>query len=168
MARDNAQFVPIFELNSNDGWDRLIFYGPSDVLEREKGWFLGKIVLQGRYWDRSDCLGGNIDTADLRDDFDVQLLQVAVLFEGLERLQGVLEDTAILGTQIDVLVPGECHEFSVLVATVEDETILADGKPVVRCIFRTLHLKGDMTFVSDQSCLRLAAVSLRAWLEGNV
>jgi hypothetical protein len=152
----------IVRLPSNDGWDFLSVESTESPSDAQDGHIAGTIAMSGRFWDRRIAAQHGFEKAELTDDFAVRLFQPLLMLDAITELERVFRSEAV-GSVVDLCGGADGLEASLLLLS-QDPGIISDGKPVLKSRFHTPRLTVELCFVTDQSCLRLAAEGIAAWL----
>jgi hypothetical protein len=148
--------MPSWQLSSNSGresvsWEIREF----PAVQRDHA-FVCDIRLAGQYF--GPTLGGD---ASKPPDYDLVLRGLAVGVAELERLATFLRTWLQLPLAEQAAHPlaleckvGGLFDQNVIMVLGERDDILSGGKPVAAFRYVTGRLKGELSFVTDQSCLR--------------
>lgn len=146
---------------SSSGRERVSFAGRA--LTSRLGTVAGSVTVTGTFWQRDRELSG----AALTRDFDVVLHQVLVEVEdlvGLHRqLVAWLQTFAEFECELGTAAPGDPRIH--LQLGKNDGLICTRDRPALTLTYRGMPaMEGKWAFLVDQSCVRLCAEEVQAFL----
>jgi hypothetical protein len=155
-----------WRLNSNSGRETVCWKVREGPRSNHANAFVCDIHLTGQYFGAT--LGG--DSSELRD-YSLVLKGLAIGVAELERLATFLHTWLQLPLaeqghhppSFDCKVGGLFDQSLIMSLGERDDTI-SGGKPVVTFRYLTGCLKGELSFVTDQSCLLELSEGIRAVL----
>lgn len=166
MVDDRTQLEKVFELPSTDGWNCIVLH-VQETKSIDRGQYcVGMLSLSGQFWDRALWLRSDSREFELTEEYEVRLPQVVVCLQGLLQLRAILEENRGGQQSASLIGPSEYQELTLSVLP-PDSSLAVKDKPVVTCVFRVARLQGEIRFVTDQSCIRIASESLQSWLHGR-
>ena len=148
--------MPSWQLNSTSGRESVCWEIREFPLPQRGNALVCDICLAGEYFGAA--LGG--DTSELRD-YSLVLRGLAVGMVELERLVAFLRSWLQLPLAEQAQHPlaleckvGGLFDQDVIMVLGERADVLSDGKPVATFRYVTGRLRGELSFVTDPSCLR--------------
>lgn len=144
-------------ISSSDGWNQIEFH-----LSNFSNEILATIVAKGKFWAKNQNY--NIDSAQLVDDFDVNLFQVIFSKDKLILLKKLLESWFSDPREISIEISAfNCPKVSIFIGE-SDEFICSKIKPVFVLNYQDSRVETKVKFIVDQSCLNLMFEDLKKWI----
>lgn len=158
-----------WQLNSNSGRESVRWDLSGERTSQNSKVLLCDVQLTGQYFGAT--LGG--DDPKLRD-YALVLRRLAIGVPELDRLSSFLRswlhlplaDQANHPPAFDANVGGLFDQSLIMSLGKRDDTISA-GKPVATFRYIAGRLRGELSFVTDQSCLRILSEGIDAVLEST-
>jgi hypothetical protein len=153
-----------WSLQSSSGRERVSFEGR--MLTSRLGTVAGSLTITGTFWQRDR----NLSSATLTQDFDVVLHQVLVQAEDLvglhRKLLAWLQTYAEFECELSTSAPGDPRVR--LQLGKNDGLICTRDRPALTLTYKGRPaMEGEWAFLVDQSCVRLCAEEMQAFLHEN-
>lgn len=149
---------------SHDGWNEIIFSLRRIFLGNQRKLTLSSIEIKGDNWDVEKRLAPS-PRYDLSRHVVVELKQILLSEEGLIALTNNLGAWLNNPFSFELnIAEGNENEVWVFVGP-RDDFISSLDRPVFSFKYISSRMKGEWSFVTDQSCLNILLKGLSAYLE---
>jgi hypothetical protein len=144
----------LWQLASNDGWNKIegVIYDLKKCADGSELCF-ANIVIKGKFWQRDLVACDESECAELLQDFEVSLFQIALKYEQIRHFILELKDWSIAPKPVDVELSGIGSQSLKFNFDVSDKYICSIDKPVCTIEYSTERLNGKCEFIVDQSCI---------------
>jgi len=147
---------------SNDGWNEITISPRGRFIKNQHKVILSSLVIKGDYWDVEKRLAPS-PRLDLTSNVIVELKQILLSEEGLMALMNNLDTWFNKPFSFELNISGSGEDEVWVVVGPRDDLISSLDRPVFSLKYISSRMKGEWSFVTDQSCLNILLEGLRAY-----
>ena len=165
-----------FELPSNSGWCKTTWKLYDVVQVEHRRLFATEIIFNSKFWNYAASIGGNFEDAKLVEDCFLKLPQFLLVEWELEKLYfhlakwlqtplNLLEETPL--EYVVDLTAFTDYQFFEMRFGITGTSIVPRGQTECTISYEASGISGEISYVIDQSCLRIFAEGLEKHLSNQ-
>ena len=160
---DKETAIPHARIASNDGWNEIVFYLKKRFLKDQSSLILSTLIVKGNYWDVEKTLLPK-PSLELSNEFVIELSHILLSEEKLRVLANHLEAWLDKPYQFELdISENRENQIKIFVGPREDY-ISTQDRPVFSLKYISSRMKGEWSFVTDQSCLNILLEGVTGFL----